>query len=78
MGENRIFHAEEHIYNLQISLSELVSLSEIQLLVLSAISLLAGIVLSALISLSELSPRVAIALSALVSLSKMLFCQFQR
>ena len=33
--ENRIFHIEEHIYNLQISLSELVSLCENPLLVLS-------------------------------------------
>ena len=38
---------------------------------LSAISLLAGITLSALISLSELSPRVGIAFSALVSLREM-------
>ena len=38
---------------------------------LSAISLLARIMLSALISLSELYPRVGITLSALVSLSEM-------
>jgi len=34
-GENRVFHAEECIYNLHISFSELVSLSEIQLLALT-------------------------------------------
>ena len=34
--KNRVFQAEEHIYNLQISLSELVSLSESPLLALSA------------------------------------------
>ena len=34
-GKNRVFHAEEHIYNLQISLSKLVSLSESSLFTLS-------------------------------------------
>ena len=34
-SENRIFHVEEYIYNMKISLSELVSLSKIQLLELS-------------------------------------------
>ena len=34
--ENHIFHAEEHIYNLQILFSELISLSENPLLALSA------------------------------------------
>jgi len=34
-GENRVFHAEERIYNMQISLSELILLREIQLLALS-------------------------------------------
>ncbi|KAG5094736.1 hypothetical protein JHK84_050324 [Glycine max] len=55
----------------EILLSELISLSEIQLLALSIISLLAGIVLSVLILLSELSPRVRTVLSMLVSLSEM-------
>ena len=35
-GENRVFHAEECIYNMQIPLSELISLSKIALLALSA------------------------------------------
>ena len=35
-SEKSCFHAAEHIYNLQISLSELVSLSESSLLALSA------------------------------------------
>jgi len=35
-GENCVFHAEERIYNLQISLSELVSLSGSPLFALSA------------------------------------------
>jgi len=34
-GENRVFHTEGHIYNLQILLNELISLSESPLLVLS-------------------------------------------
>jgi len=34
-GENRVFHAKERIYNMQILLSEFVSLRKIQLLVLS-------------------------------------------
>ena len=36
--KNRVFTIEEHIYNLQISLSELISLSKIPLLALSVIS----------------------------------------
>ena len=36
-GKNRVFHTEERIYNLQISLSELVSLRRSPLLALSAI-----------------------------------------
>jgi len=35
-GKNRVFHTEEHIYNLQISLSELVLLSGSPLFALSA------------------------------------------
>ena len=46
-------------------------LSEIQLWVLSAISLLTKIALSVLISLSELSPRVGIMLSMHVLLREM-------
>jgi len=34
-AKNRVFHVDERIYNLQVSLSELVSLSEIQLLALN-------------------------------------------
>ena len=34
--KNRVFHAEEHIYNLQISLSELFLLSRSPLFALSA------------------------------------------
>ena len=42
-SENHIFHAEEHIYNLQISLSELVSLSGSPLFTLSATSSALGL-----------------------------------
>ena len=58
-GENHVFHAEEHIYNLHISLSKLVSLSGSPLLALStifhtyAIPLELGFALSVFLALRE-------------------------
>ena len=56
--KNAFFHIDDRIYNLQDSFNELISLSEIELLVfsvtffaLSKFSLLVGIVLSELVSL---------------------------
>jgi len=78
--KNMCFYTIVRIYNLQDSLSELVSLSEISLLplsetfTLSKISLLARIALSELVLLSKLLPLERIALSCLVSLSEL----FQR
>ena len=57
--KNRIFHIEERIYNLQISLSELLPLSGSPLLALSST-----------ITLSAIPSQVEITLSALLMLRK--------
>ena len=57
--KNRVFHAKERIYNLQISLSELLPLSGSPLLALSST-----------ITLSAIPSQVEITLSALLMLRK--------
>ena len=56
--KNHVFHTEEHICNIHIFLSKLISLSEIQLLVLGAISSHVGIMLNVVVSLREISKSV--------------------
>ena len=67
--KNHVFHIFERIYNLQDSLSELVSLSET--FMLSKSSLMARIALSELVMQSKLFPLNGIALSELVLLSEL-------
>ena len=74
--ENHVFHAEECIYNLQISLSELVSLSESPLFMLSATiyaernSLCTNSRLACKFSLSAIPSQVGIALSVDLAISE--------